>query len=264
MRLLRLRWPAVCHDCGRHLPARVEAWWESAEKVARCRPCVEGAALAVELAGRGGDSARREYERRHAKRKAQLESRFGRLASVVETLTQEPQSTRAWAKGASGEQRLAALLDREFDGRALVLHDRAVPGSRANIDHVVVAPSGIWVVDAKSYAGKVERTVSGAFFKPNVRLLVRGRDQSKLADGAYAQLDVVQRALGACEVELPLRAALCFVDSEWGLFAKPFLFRDVLVCYPAGLVKRIREPGPLDLELVGRTAARLATALPPV
>jgi hypothetical protein len=32
-----------------------------------------------------------------------------------------------------------------------VLHDRAVPGSRANLDHVVIGPTGVWVVDSKAY-----------------------------------------------------------------------------------------------------------------
>jgi hypothetical protein len=32
-----------------------------------------------------------------------------------------------------------------------VLHDLAVPGSRANVDHLVIGPTGLWVIDSKSY-----------------------------------------------------------------------------------------------------------------
>jgi hypothetical protein len=36
-----------------------------------------------------------------------------------------------------------------------VLHDLPIPGSKANIDHVVVTPSGITVIDSKNYSGRV-------------------------------------------------------------------------------------------------------------
>jgi hypothetical protein len=39
----------------------------------------------------------------------------------------------------------------------VVLHDRRIPGRRSNIDHLVIARSGVWVVDTKRYRGKVER-----------------------------------------------------------------------------------------------------------
>ena len=31
----------------------------------------------------------------------------------------------------------------------------AVPGSSANIDHLVVGPTGVWVIDAKNYSGRL-------------------------------------------------------------------------------------------------------------
>ncbi len=37
-----------------------------------------------------------------------------------------------------------------------MLHDRRIPGSRANIDHIAIATSGVWVIDAKRYKGKVQ------------------------------------------------------------------------------------------------------------
>ena len=48
----------------------------------------------------------------------------------------------AWRRGAAGERRTARLLDPlERQGWA-VLHDLAVPGSRANLDHLVIGPGG--------------------------------------------------------------------------------------------------------------------------
>ena len=48
--------------------------------------------------------------------------------------------------------RLEALLD---PAEVVLLHDRRIPRSRANIDHIAVAPSGVTVVDAKAVKGKV-------------------------------------------------------------------------------------------------------------
>ncbi|MHB1536688.1 MAG: nuclease-related domain-containing protein [Acidimicrobiales bacterium] len=56
-----------------------------------------------------------------------------------------------WKRGAAGEQATAALLARRLRGsRWVVLHDRRVPGSQANLDHVVIGPTGVWLIDTKT------------------------------------------------------------------------------------------------------------------
>jgi Nuclease-related domain len=57
--------------------------------------------------------------------------------------------TDRWRRGAEAEVATAALLER-LPRRLVVLHDLAVPGSRANIDHLVISSTGVWVVDTKS------------------------------------------------------------------------------------------------------------------
>jgi Nuclease-related domain len=62
----------------------------------------------------------------------------------------------AWRRGAAGERRTARLLSPlERHGWA-VLHDLAVPGSRANIDHLVIGPGGVFVIDSKQYRGRLQ------------------------------------------------------------------------------------------------------------
>jgi hypothetical protein len=48
----------------------------------------------------------------------------------------------AWRRGAAGERRTARLLDPLARHGWTVLHDLAVPGSRANLDHLVIGPGG--------------------------------------------------------------------------------------------------------------------------
>jgi hypothetical protein len=67
----------------------------------------------------------------------------------------------AWRRGAEGERRTARLLDPlERHGWA-VLHDLAVPGSRANIDHLVIGPGGVFVIDSKQYRGRLRLDPTG-------------------------------------------------------------------------------------------------------
>jgi Nuclease-related domain len=67
----------------------------------------------------------------------------------------------AWRRGAAGERRTARLLaPLERHGWA-VLHDLAVPGSWANLDHVVIGPGGVFVIDSKQYRGRLQLDPSG-------------------------------------------------------------------------------------------------------
>src|SRR2546426_10659207 len=56
-------------------------------------------------------------------------------------------------KGLQGEERVAwelSYLSDEF----LLLNDVMLPGSKGNIDHVVVGPTGVFIVETKNYSGK--------------------------------------------------------------------------------------------------------------
>lgn len=70
--------------------------------------------------------------------------------------TEDPGS---WSKGATGERVVGELVDtlvRQLrlhdDGPAVALHDVALPGWRANIDHVVISTRGVFTVNAKNYS----------------------------------------------------------------------------------------------------------------
>ena len=67
----------------------------------------------------------------------------------------------AWRQGAAGERRTARLLDQlERHGWA-VLHDLAIPSSRANLDHLVIGPGGVFVIDSNQYRGRLQLDPTG-------------------------------------------------------------------------------------------------------
>jgi Nuclease-related domain len=66
-----------------------------------------------------------------------------------------------WRRGALGERRTARLLGPLERLGWAVLHDLAVPGRRANIDHLVIGPRGVFVIDSKQYRGRLQLDPSG-------------------------------------------------------------------------------------------------------
>jgi hypothetical protein len=64
-------------------------------------------------------------------------------------------ATVAWRRGAEGERRTARLLASLERRGFQVFHDLAVPGSAANVDHLVVGPTGVYVIDSKRYRGRL-------------------------------------------------------------------------------------------------------------
>jgi hypothetical protein len=61
----------------------------------------------------------------------------------VNFLTEDPQSITNWQKGSVGERKLAASLQKNLGDRVIILNDRSVPKTRGNIDHLVIASSGV-------------------------------------------------------------------------------------------------------------------------
>src|SRR5690606_33028447 len=124
---------------------------------------------------------------------------IGRVATFLAVDDSPRQSTVAWAQGAAGEERVAASLEALAEVGVLALHDRRLPGTRANIDHLVVTPWGVWVVDAKLYAGKrPDFRVEGGFlgFGGTTHLTVGGRKKDDLVDNVLWQVERVQAAVG--------------------------------------------------------------------
>jgi hypothetical protein len=98
------------------------------------------------------------------------------------------------------------------------LHDRRIPGSggRGNIDHIVVAPAGLFVIDTKRYTGRVELKRKGSIFHPEYRLYASGFDRTTDIDEVKALAAIVDRAVLDHNVEpRPIATpVLCFVDAE--------------------------------------------------
>lgn len=188
-------------------------------------------------------------------------STSSRQASVVNFLGQDPQATLAWSQGSDGEQRFARHLQGALADRVVLLHDRTVPRTLGTIEHLAVAESGIWVIDANNSSGSVERRDVGPWLSVDHRLYVGGRNLTRLVDELGWQVGAVESALG--DLDLPVHGALCFTDASWQLFRRPFKIRDVWVIWADALTRALAAPGPLSDGDVIQTALGLAETLRP-
>lgn len=118
-------------------------------------------------------------------------------------------STEAWAKGAAGERRTAADLAR-LPAEFTVLHDLRMPGSRANIDHLVIGPTGVFTVETKSYAKAVQ--IKGK------RATTGGRSMDAAIAQAHRQAETMGAVLGR-----EVRPVICVQDGplELGWRSRP-------------------------------------------
>ena len=98
--------------------------------------------------GVAGASAAHEFRRRHDARQERVQANHPVIGKFLLAVFDDPQSTRAWSSGAHGEQELGGMLERIAGPELRVLHDRRIPRTKANIDHLVICPSGVFVVDS--------------------------------------------------------------------------------------------------------------------
>jgi hypothetical protein len=167
----------------------------------------------------------------------------------------------AWRAGAIGEGIVGRLL---ADAGVRAVHDRRIPGSDANIDHLAVTPAGVLVVDAKNHAGRPRVDSYGGGDPTPRRLFVDAEEHTALVFSMKRQVRVVHDVLLGSRTPLgvPVRGILCFVGADWEL-VNGYLVAGVGITSPDGLSALLDLPGPLDDTRMDRVHRRLATALEP-
>lgn len=210
-----------------------------------------------------GVSAAHEFQRRHDARRERVQTAPPTIGRFLLAVFDDPQSTRAWSVGADGENVVSDALAPIAGPTLRVLHDRRIPKTSANIDHLVVCASGVFVIDAKRYKDRrPELRVEGGILRPRTELLyVGGRDQTRLVEGMHKQLNLVRTAL-ADQPDVPVRGVLCFVQADWPLIGGDFTVRDVAVLWPKKLIKVLAQPGPLDPDRIAALQWQLHEAFP--
>jgi hypothetical protein len=209
--------------------------------------------------GQPGASAEREYRRRRLSREARTRSRHPLIGGLLLALKAPPMHEVSFRQGGRGERAVARSLERRTaSGPAVILHDRRMPGGYGNIDHLAIAPRGVFVIDAKAIRGKV-RVARPLLGDP--RLLVRGHNRPKLLAGLDRQVAAVRQALASGGHRgVPVEGALCFTDAQLPLLGREIAGHRLDHC--RGVARRLNRRGPLSPGEIDTLARLLADAFP--
>jgi hypothetical protein len=244
-----LRFGGTCESCGAIIEKREVGWHDPVARKVRCGSCEPSSVEtrprseippAIQVNPVGGSAALREARARR-----------------------DPK----WTKGAAGEYLMDLSLHNHVNEGAVILTDRQVPGTKSNIDHIVIAPSGVWIIDSKVWKGKIEYK-SETKKSTAKRLFVGGKDRTSAVEAIFNLVIPVAQVLG--DQSVPIKPALVFIEGDWSdisgarvLAGKPYQHLSVWISWPKAIWKKINEPGPLDADAVKRIGAELDKALPP-
>ena len=132
-----------------------------------------------------------------------------------------------------------------------VLHDLAWPGrQKANIDHLVVGPGGIFVIDTKNWSGRVE--VRDGVLRQN------GRSRESAVDGVRRAVAAVQSLVPEVPIQpvLSLHGDLTMKERAGGvIICSTSTLREMLESRPAVLE-------PADVQRIGSVLEPALTRLP--
>jgi hypothetical protein len=164
-----------------------------------------------------------------------------RLARVLGVHTDE----RAWRRGANGERVTALWLGRLPDGWH-VFHDVPVGDRGANVDHVVIGPSGVFTVNTKNVTGKLW---------VGAKSIRRNGHPTDYLRKATAEANRASRLLStALGRQVGVRAVLAILADEWTILEEP---AEVIVRGPRGAKNLMLAQPPV---LTPRDVAELAAA----
>ncbi|MBU4535438.1 MAG: NERD domain-containing protein [Euryarchaeota archaeon] len=76
---------------------------------------------------------------------------------------------RSWKKGDKGEKIVAWCLDELT--KCIIFNDVNLPQGRGNIDHVILSPNGLFVLETKNYKGRFAVKGDEWFYKKDKRII---------------------------------------------------------------------------------------------
>jgi hypothetical protein len=157
----------------------------------------------------------------------------------------------AYERGAQGEEATAQAL-KALPRDWVVMHDVRWPGRRfANIDHVVIGPGGVFVIDSKLWAGSL--TIVDDVLRVN------GYKRETAVYGVADSAIAVSELIPGIDPYL-VKPVLCFVRDQhvtgW--------LRDVMVCSTANVVGMLTSRSAvLSSERIRELAALFSAQLSP-
>ena len=156
---------------------------------------------------------------------------------------------RAWRRGAEGEEEVARQLRKLGDGWR-ILHSVPIGSRETDIDHVVIGPPGVFVLNAKNHFGKRVTVYEKAIY-------VSGTKQPYLAKSRAEGKRAAKILSNACNFPVTVTPMLVIMANELNLKGHP---TDVRVVARKRMAKwfAIQAPylSPAEIESIYAAARR--------
>lgn len=162
--------------------------------------------------------------------------------------------TARWAAGASGERIVSDVLG-QLEADHVVIHNLPIAG-RGDVDHVVVGPAGVVVIETKYLAGRIICQADGTWLQLKRDEVRQIADPSAQVQGAAAA--VAARLTGCGLANVPVRSVLVMAHprAELDVSRSP-----VPVARPFELVPALRQLAWQEARLDANAVAALANTL---
>ena len=167
------------------------------------------------------------------------------LAPLVLRFGAEPQQAANWRKGAKAEVLIGSNLEDLYAEGMGVLHDRRIPGTKYNVDHLVVSGAGVFVSTPSTTRVLLNNERPPRRPSPLCAELPPDKTSRPHSVASLTGPDVLtdDRWIG-----VPIIPTLLFIGTD--NFPRrqkhPFQFEDVYVLWGKALGKLVRQLGPLN------------------
>ena len=213
---------SMCEVCSKEIEKGQPLVWSRAKSAVRCIGCQN---ISVEkkpvkkiskVVGEAGASAKRQYKTRSAKDSSKVEFLHPRLAKLLRVDNVDSQTTKNWAKGAVGEEKVGGFL-RKFIKKngGVLLNDRQVPGTKKNLDHILITENAVFVIDAKNWSGTISVKSVARNSEVKEILYLNSYNQTKTVEKMKDQVEVVKQALKVGGFKVEAIGYLIFYGVDW-------------------------------------------------
>lgn len=242
-RLIKAKRLSICEVCTKEFEIGTEIYWSRSRSVIRCIKCGEPHSIQTASSiGTPGKSAQVIVKKKLDARRERALAAFPKTGKLALRIIPPSKTTQNWEKGAKAEKEVGELINIFAKKHGFkVMHDRAVPDSKGNIDHIIISETGIFVVDTKNYDGKIKvKKETGRGGKLIENLYVNDYKKNNLIKKVKIQADLVQNVLTENGLLYPVYGTLAFFHGEFPLFKKPIRVDGIFI-NGRGLEKLVTE-----------------------
>lgn len=182
--------------------------------------------------------------------------------SELEEHVPEDDDPKHWEQGAIGEEATGALLEPLGAEGFVILHDRQNPDYPGNIDHIVIGPTGIFVIDSKNWSGEVNTTTEEVYRNRVPSNFAGERPNRRVTNSLISLLGQSKTTWRVAGSSRWVTAVLCVHSAS--LTRPESQVRNGWVLAPERLADFLRRPrnGRLPVEEIARIAAAIEARMP--